>query len=884
VRAVALVATFLTAQAIAASDGDEFSNNLVSDLAPILALFGERVTTQFMSQATGWADIILLAVGPLGVVTIIVSAIRVGGPIWLRSVIGRARENSAAAEVDVMSSTSNEVCELWNGQKVVRTAGEANIAEFIVLLPHSQASTDHSADNGASHEPQTPNPLPAETHSSQPDMQTSSHHDGKGPSSSNGLGDSSPDELGIGGQHLDGSPSDPFEFLTIVRNEVNEAPNLLLNIGRFSSPSELWAAAVVGVVLQFGVLVYFGLIVYHPSLAFQKGDSPIVPYAYPCTAIGTVLLVSGLLICSHVVESSTREESYRPTACEARVVYLQKAGSVSDQSFSSFAIFAKGAKSAVITSRRNSMNSILELKTVIGTSTSLLGFVAQFVGLRAMHWSATVAQLSVTLAMAALRVIIRRDLASIPKTERLLLDFELDWLATKLALKFPPGTSDWLDLPKSKDSEALHEPQDWIIKVKQDSETPDPGNLSASTAHYAMRLRKGLADLAGWPRPLSAEARALAAAIECAMNFFDGLSAFTPLRRFGLPAESSVGSLFGLNSGKWEASEAEIEALLSLWSYGAHVHEAESRSASMRKTDKTSPAPQQILRLLGVNSAQLRRDLRWWLPSETTTVMAVSRIREAEPAREGVDGSPDGTCRGIIGCGTSRCFPGWTKTLHYRAKKLERPYDTTSQFTHKDHTAISLATTSEQPPKLLFSQHLFTAFMWSLVPKLHRPVPGRANIQASDLSQLDSPLSWQWFTLQNAQLSQLARDIHATGLGSLEDVHLCILPPLSRKNCLPLANRHAMIDARDYMGCTPLHCASSRVTDKIETIVFSLIQAGANVDLRCQNGLTPLHCAAMVGNVGVVCHLVTAGADVNGLDSLRETALHKAAFRGHNEV
>lgn len=66
----------------------------------VLALFGERVTTQFMSQATGWGDIILLAIGPLGIVTI-VSAIRVGGPIWLRSVIGRARENSAAAKVDV---------------------------------------------------------------------------------------------------------------------------------------------------------------------------------------------------------------------------------------------------------------------------------------------------------------------------------------------------------------------------------------------------------------------------------------------------------------------------------------------------------------------------------------------------------------------------------------------------------------------------------------------------------------------------------------------------------------------------------------------------------------------------------------------------------------
>ena len=95
-----------------------------------------------MSQALGWADNISLAMGPLGIVTIIVSAIRVGGPVWLKAVIGRARENRAAAEGDLMSSTSNEVCELWNGQKVVRVAGEAPIAEFICLLPGTKRGMD----------------------------------------------------------------------------------------------------------------------------------------------------------------------------------------------------------------------------------------------------------------------------------------------------------------------------------------------------------------------------------------------------------------------------------------------------------------------------------------------------------------------------------------------------------------------------------------------------------------------------------------------------------------------------------------------------------------------------------------------------------------------
>jgi len=70
---------------------------------------------------------------PLGIITAIVGAIRVGGPPWLRAVIGRARENRAAPEAELMSSTSHEVCELWNGQAVVRVFGRPEIQQLIFL-------------------------------------------------------------------------------------------------------------------------------------------------------------------------------------------------------------------------------------------------------------------------------------------------------------------------------------------------------------------------------------------------------------------------------------------------------------------------------------------------------------------------------------------------------------------------------------------------------------------------------------------------------------------------------------------------------------------------------------------------------------------------------
>jgi len=101
----------------------------------LLALFGERVTMQFMSQSTGWADSIIFAMAPLGIITAIIGAIRVSGPSWLKTIIGRARESRAIAEAELMSSTSKEVCELWNGQEIVRVMGEGPIREFIILLP-----------------------------------------------------------------------------------------------------------------------------------------------------------------------------------------------------------------------------------------------------------------------------------------------------------------------------------------------------------------------------------------------------------------------------------------------------------------------------------------------------------------------------------------------------------------------------------------------------------------------------------------------------------------------------------------------------------------------------------------------------------------------------
>jgi hypothetical protein len=73
---------------------------------------------------------------PLGILTAIIGAIRVGGPPRLKALIGRARENRASAELDFMSSTSHEVCELWNGDGIIRTMGNGKVNQILFLEDH----------------------------------------------------------------------------------------------------------------------------------------------------------------------------------------------------------------------------------------------------------------------------------------------------------------------------------------------------------------------------------------------------------------------------------------------------------------------------------------------------------------------------------------------------------------------------------------------------------------------------------------------------------------------------------------------------------------------------------------------------------------------------
>lgn len=93
-----------------------------------------------MSESLTWLDHLIFAMVPLGIVAAVTGAIRVQGPHIAKAFVGRARENRALVEFELMSSTSHEVGEAFNGKGIVRVMGKPAIAEFLIFQNEYKAA------------------------------------------------------------------------------------------------------------------------------------------------------------------------------------------------------------------------------------------------------------------------------------------------------------------------------------------------------------------------------------------------------------------------------------------------------------------------------------------------------------------------------------------------------------------------------------------------------------------------------------------------------------------------------------------------------------------------------------------------------------------------
>lgn len=52
-----------------AEDWDDFSNSLVTDVSPLLSVFSEQVTKQYLSKSITWQDYFIFSMAPMGMLT-----------------------------------------------------------------------------------------------------------------------------------------------------------------------------------------------------------------------------------------------------------------------------------------------------------------------------------------------------------------------------------------------------------------------------------------------------------------------------------------------------------------------------------------------------------------------------------------------------------------------------------------------------------------------------------------------------------------------------------------------------------------------------------------------------------------------------------------------
>jgi hypothetical protein len=92
---------------------------------------------------------------------------------------------------------------------------------------------------------------------------------------------------------------------------------------------------------------------------------------------------------------------------------------------------------------------------------------------------------------------------------------------------------------------------------------------------------------------------------------------------------------------------------------------------------------------------------------------------------------------------------------------------------------------SEASLEQLLAQHIFSAFIWAVTLYIPKDRINRNStvVEDGDADAYGNPI---FSSLQNKELLEIATSIQKSGMGSLEDVLLCIIPPLSCENKLPV--------------------------------------------------------------------------------------------------
>ncbi|PCD24237.1 hypothetical protein FGRA07_11216 [Fusarium graminearum] len=858
----------LVTEVLADDDDTDFLMNVFSDLGPVLALFGEQFARQFLSETFTWYDHVIFACVPLGIMTAIAGAIRVEGRPVLKAFIGRARENKAAAEIEYMSSTSAEVGELFNGRGIVRTMGQSNIAQFIVFQTgfYSNKTTYgiHTLQSAAE---EGQDVLKKEEYRDELDvrfMKWLKRFKAQPTSPENAL------EHGANNERTSNNYWDSLQY-----------PNLQLNIAAKGitaeqRSAELHLAAISAVILQTSLLAIAAVIPYQVPGFEQQ------PWGLPCYIGGSILLFTGMLACSVVIERSTKEYKWYPNGSKEQgeklsLFWVQGKQRVSDQEFASYIIYTQDKEFMSTSSRKEDVGSKsherddknedsyeesyvqekniqmnrggeeLAWKRDIRVVTALFaggaGFTIQFIGLRGLPWPVAVAHLGALITMAIIRALVRRRLGEDIQYREVQSEHELDYLAIELVendgcilrhpekdkkpppevlqdvlswrvdtAEHPNGTIHSFDFPgvlKTDDVRSEQNNHNTISDNSMAQQRASPIPLE-TVAEKLISVRKRLGDLCEWETRAFKPALTLVHSIEHFLDEFasDEMSSNHPIT-WGIPMKSS-GDKFGTvrleiikTTTGWKVNAGKVEAILSIWMAHLEAHNTtkgkKNKATEWQRSKADVALGVDYCRILGrsINNGVLQRDINWWVGSPAITeIEADAQVSQVRP-----DTQPEGsrtTSFQIRGsAATRRSTSHVSRTEQTTSANMPHIYDNSKhkdakivigytapadangpQTLHVQHSTAATAT--------IAMQHLFTNFIWTILNYLPKDFLGQGAANIGEyVSVYSSSKSGIDRNLRHEKLTKFALRAEKEGLGTFDDILLCLLPVFSIEDRLP---------------------------------------------------------------------------------------------------
>ncbi|XEV01294.1 hypothetical protein FSHL1_006581 [Fusarium sambucinum] len=735
----------LATEVLADDDDTDFLMNVFSDLGPVLALFGEQFARQFLSETFTWYDHLIFACVPLGIMTAIAGAIRVEGRPVLKAFIGRARQNKAAAEIEYMSSTSAEVGELFNGNGIVRTLGQSNIIQFIVF------PQVFNSDESAFSETLGIHTLRSATEEGKEVLKKEDYRD-----------------------ELDVRFMKWFKGLKVRPISRQNEPEDGVQDTNGERMSLFWVQGKQRVSDQeFGSYVIFAQDKKFFSTSSRKED-----------------IDSNFNNRDNQIQTSQKGNS---TTEKPKALVHENTG--------------------LINKAEGKLSWSRDIRAFIALLGGGAGFTIQFIGLRGLPWPVAVAHLGALIIMAVIRALVRRRLGEDTQYRKAPSDYELDYLATQLV-----KTECGFLPPLEGNTESPQRVLLWRVYTgRYDKGTIDPFDFpgplepdvaSNSEAKKVMLTRKRLGDLCEW------ETRAFKPALTLVRSVEHFLDVFAPE---GLSNEDSIIWKIPLKSPRdksrivelevvkaatgWKIDAGKVEAILSIWMAHLEIH----NTAEVKKDGNTERQRSRAGVALGVDYCRilgrkydngvLLRDIYWWVSNPAITEIEVEK-QEPE-ARLSPQPTSSRTTSFQLQRSTAINRSTVLSPVQTTPANVPQTYDRSKYKYDKIVIGCTAPANTDGPHTLYVQhstaviatiavQHLFTHFIWTIVDLLPKNFLGQGSINVGDsVSVASSSKSGIDRKLKGEKIDKFTLRAGKEGLGTSDDILLCLIPVLSITDRLP---------------------------------------------------------------------------------------------------